>query len=268
LTGIDRACVPDSFVRPQLFHWAAGGSLLRGGFARVGVVLVMVLLMALVGCATKVGRDGQRETTFDPKLLAKTETDRIIDTTRAEVVGGLMTIADKLYRRNPREWKKAGLASREMALQRLADRTKPLPELEGKREGAAAMLAFREDYAGDRVAALMFGLLSMVDAAYEHKQEFFVLDSLSEQKLYNTARNIEIALWKLATAKNAGGELYLLSNELDPNNRNLSFEREFGRIIGLLDFLSKVVADTNGRTVTRLTQSIATAIFLPVSFIK
>lgn len=270
MRGAGRVCVSDSCVRPQLFFWAAGRSFLRGPFFHLAVsaVLGMILLMALGGCATKVGRDGQRETTFDPKFLAKTETDRIIDTTRAEVVGGLMTIADKLYRRNPREWKKAGLASREMALQRLVDRTKPLPELQGQREGAAAILAFREDYAGDRVAALMFGLLSMVDAAYEHKQEFFVLDSLSEQKLYNTARNIEIALWKLATAKNSGGELYLLSNELDPNNRNLSFEREFGRIIGLLDFLSKVVADTNGRTVTRLTQSIATAIFLPVSFIK
>ncbi|MBS1197931.1 MAG: hypothetical protein H6R18_1716 [Proteobacteria bacterium] len=230
--------------------------------------LLIILAIILTGCATKVGRDGTRETSFDAKYLAKTEIDRVIDATRVEVVGGLMILADKLYRRNPREWKKTGLTSRELALQRLMDRSTALPELEGKREGAAAMLAFREDFAGDRVAALMFGLLTMVDAAYENKQEFFVLDSLSEQKLYNTARNIEIALWKLATAKNAAGELFLLSNELDPNNRNLSFEREFGRIIGLLDFLSKVVADTNGRTVTRLTQSIATAIFLPVSFLK
>ena len=41
-------------------------------------------------------------------------------------------------------------------------------------------------------------------------------------------------------------------------------EREFGRIIGGLDILSKIVADKHGRTVTRLTQSLATAIFLPV----
>ena len=56
----------------------------------------------------------------------------------------------------------------------------------------------------------------------------------------------------------------LLSNELDPNNPNLSFEREFGRVIGLLDFMSKVMADKHGRTITRFTQSMATAIFLPV----
>ena len=37
---------------------------------------------------------------------------------------------------------------------------------------------------------------------------------------------------------------------------------------GLLDFFSHVIADKNGRTVTRFTQSVATAIFLPVGFIK
>jgi hypothetical protein len=57
----------------------------------------------------------------------------------------------------------------------------------------------------------------------------------------------------------------LVSNELDPGNQNLSFEREFGRVIGLLDVLSKIVADKNGRAITRMTQSVATAVFLPVS---
>lgn len=229
-------------------------------------VLAAVFVLA-AGCATKVGRDGQRETTFDPKYLAKTEIDRVIDASRAEVVASLMIVADKLYRRNPREWRKAGLSSREAALERLVRRD-VLHGLEGRKEGAAAMSAFREDYAGDRVAALMFGLLTMMDAAFENKQDFYVLDSLNEQKLYNCARNIEIAMWKLATARTAGGEPFLVSNELDPNNRNISFEREFGRAIGVLDLLSKVVADTNGRSVTRLTQSVATAVFLPVSFIK
>ena len=91
-----------------------------------------------------------------------------------------------------------------------------------------------------------------------------MLDELNEQKLYNCARNIEIAIWKMSSTKDAAGEPLLLSNELDPNNPNLSFEREFGRVIGLLDVLSRVVADKHGRSITRLTQSIATAVFLPV----
>ena len=232
------------------------------------VVALLVLSFVLVGCATKVTRDGQRETVLDPKYLLKGEIDRVIDTTRSEVVAGLMIIADKLYRRNPREWKKAGLASREAAVARLTQRLSLPPELEGKREGPAAMLAFREDYSGDRVAALMFGLLGMVDAAFEYREEFFLFDALHEQKLYNCARNLEIAMWKLSMSKKSDGELLLLANELDPANRNLSFEREFGRTIGILDLLAKIVADTHGRGLSRVTQSVATTFFLPVSFLK
>lgn len=231
---------------------------------RLVVLLVAVLVTA---CATKLGKDGQREVVVDAKYLAKTEIDRVADSSRAEVVAGLMLIADKLYRRNPREWKKAGQPSREAALERLQRRT-PAADLGGSREGQAASLAFREDYAGDRVGALLFGLLTMVDAAFEHKEEFFVLDGLNEQKLANCARNMEVAVWKLGSARNGAGELFLLSNELEAGSRNLSFEREFGRIIGLLDFMARVVADRNGRNISRLTQSMATAVFLPVGILK
>ena len=152
----------------------------------------------------------------------------------------------------------------EAALDHLFSGTVDFPELEGRREGAAALFAFGPNYHGDRVLGIMAGLLGMVYAAFENKDDFYLLDDLSEQKLYNCARNVEIAVWKMSSTKNANGESLLLSNELDPNNPNLSFEREFGRVIGLLDFMSKVMADKHGRTITRFTQSMATAIFLPV----
>jgi hypothetical protein len=233
-----------------------------------GLAVLLALILA-AACSTKLGKDGRTDTTIDPKYLAKTEVDRIADTNRAEVVDGLLLIADKLYKRNPKEWKKAGQPSREAALERLRMRhTQRWPELNGLREGQAASLAFNEAYAGDRVAALMLGLLTMVDAAYEHKEEFYILDSLNEMKLYNSARNMDVAVWKLGHDRNAAGELFLLSNELDPANRNLSFEREFGRVMGLLDFMAKVVADRNGRGLSRLTQTVVSTIFLPVSFLK
>lgn len=237
---------------------------------RLAAVLAPLLALLLVaGCATKTGRDGRTETTVDIKYLAKTEVDRIADANRSEVIGGLLLIADKLYKRNPKEWKKAGLASRDEALGRLKNRHyRSLPELGGAREGPAAALAFSETYSGDRVAALMLGLLTMADAAFEDRAEFFMLDSLNEEKLFNCARNMEIAVWKLGNDRDAAGDLYLLSNELDPANRNLSFEREFGRQMGLLDFMAKIVADRNGRTLSRLTQSVVGALFLPVSFLK
>ena len=230
--------------------------------------LAILPLLLVAGCSTKMGKDGRTETSVDAKYLVKSEVDRIADTVRSDTVDGLLLIADKLYKHNPREWKKSA-PSREAAVHRLKMRQyKSFPELGGMREGQAAALAFSEIYEGDRVLALMFGLLTMTDAAFEHKDEFYILDALDERKLYNSARNMEIAIWKLSGDRNAVGELFLLSNELDPANRNLSFEREFGREIALLDLMAKIVADRNGRGFSRVTQSVVTTIFLPVSFIK
>ena len=226
--------------------------------------IVFLSIFLLNGCVSKRTADGQTETRFEPRYFAKTEIDRVVDASRAEVMEGLRRMADKLYRRNPVEWKKGGQPSREAAMARLFSGRVDFPELGGRSEGAAALYAFSPDYTGDRVLAVMAGLIGMVDAAFEHKDDFYVLDDLDEQKLYNCARNIEIALWKMSSTKNVAGEPLLLSNELDPNHPNLSFEREFGRVIGLLDLLSKIVADKHGRTITRITQSIATAVFLPV----
>ena len=228
------------------------------------VVLSPILLTA---CATRTGPDGQRETRFDPRYLAKTEIDRVIDANRSEIMASLQRVAEKLYKRNPREWKKSGQPNREAALERLFSGLVDFPELEGRIEGDAALFAFSPNYQGDRVLAVMAGLLGMVYSAFENTDDFYVLDDLHEQKLYNCARNIEIALWKMSSTRDAGGKHVLLSNELDPDNPNLSFEREFGRVIGLLDLLSGIVADKNGRAITRVTQNIATAVFLPVSLL-
>lgn len=229
--------------------------------------LAILLVPLVAACVTKMGKDGQTQTTVDAKYLVKSDVDRIADANRAEVVAGLLLIADKLYKRNPKEWKKGGAVSREAAVDRLRQRnSRTWPEFGGLRERQAAALAFGNAYEGDRVAALIYGLLTMVDAAFEHKEEFYILDSLDETKLYNSARNMEIAVWKLSTNRDAAGDLFLVSNELDPANRNVSFEREFGRITGLLDFMAKVVADRNGRTLSRAVQSVTTMIFLPVSF--
>ena len=231
---------------------------------RLVTSLLLVAALLPAGCATRTAPNGQQQARFDPRYLAKTEIDRVIDLDRAEVVASLRRLAEKLYRRNPREWKKSGQPGIESAVDRLFAGSVDFAELEGHCEGAAALFAFSSNYHGDRVLALLAGLLGMVYAAFENKDDFYVLDDLNEQKLYNCARNIEIALWKMSSTRNAAGEMLLLANELDPNNPNLSFEREFGRVIGMLDLLSRVVADKHGRTVTRFTQSLATAIFLPV----
>jgi hypothetical protein len=201
---------------------------------------------------------------FDLRYLVKTDIDRMIDVNRAEVMASLRRVAEKLYRRNPSEWKKAGQPDLDAALERLFSGSVDFPELEGRREGDAALYAFSAEYSGDRVLALMAGLIDMVDAAFEHKDFFYALDTLDERKLNNCARNVEIAVWKLSSTRDANGRALLISNELDQVNPNLSFEREFGRVIALLDFLATIVADRHGRSITHLTQTVAASVFLPV----
>jgi hypothetical protein len=223
------------------------------------LLLVAVLLVA--ACASNGA--------IAPGQLAKTDIDRVVEAHRHEVFASLKILAEKLYRRNPREWRKAGLASQEEAVARLFDPLAAwrLPVLEGRRGVDAVLAAFRDDYQGDRVAAFIGGLGGMLHAAFEEKTEFYMFDDVDPQKLHNSARNIEIAAWKLANARAADASLLLLSNEIQPS-ANLSFEREFGKMIGNLDLLSKIVADKTNRSVVKVVQSMATAVFLPIPLLK
>jgi hypothetical protein len=203
---------------------------------------------------------------FEPSQLAKSDIDRVAEAHQREIFNNLKLLAEKLYRRNPRELKKSGLPSVEAGLTRIFEGRHEwkFPELQGKRGTDAIHLAFRDDYHGDRVLALVAGLGSMMLAAFNDKTEFFILDDLDPQRLYNAARNVEISVWKLSNAHAAQGEFYLLSNETSGPVRNLSFEREFGKIIGSLDVLSKIIADKDNRTIVKVIQSLASAVFLPI----
>jgi hypothetical protein len=209
---------------------------------------------------------------FNSAELAKTDIDRVAEAHQREIFADLKILTEKLYRRNPREWKKSGHASIEAAVARIFEGTHgwQYAELDGKRGTDAIFLAFRPDYQGDRVLAYIAGVGSMIQTAFHDKTAFFVLDDLEPQGLYNAARNVEIAVWKLSNARDAQGVLILLSNEgpaaTPVVSVNLSFEREFGKIIGSLDVLSKIVADKDNRTVVKIIQNLATAVFLPIKF--
>lgn len=223
-------------------------------------ILILLCVFLLAGCAA----NGK----LAPGELAKTDIDRVAEAHRHEAFVSLRTLAEKLYRRNPREWKKGGHPNMEAALAQLFDpQLIWLPTLEGKRGVDAIAAAFRDDFQGDRVAALIGGMGGMLNAAFNNQAEFYVLDDLDPQKLYNSARNVEIAAWKLAHARDAAGNLLLVSNEMQPAY-NLSFEREFGKLIGNVDLLAKIIADKTNRTVVKVIQNMASAAFLPVPFLR
>ena len=65
-------------------------------------------------------------------------------------------------------------------------------------------------------------------------------------------------------ARDAHGEPLILSNEVIGDVRNLSFEREFGKMIGYQDVMAQIAAQRTNRTIRRVVQTIATAVFLPI----
>lgn len=233
------------------------------------------LAMALAACSTNSAssaggpRGPQGTTGFDPAQLAKSDIDRVTDLHRRELYASLRLLADKLYKRNPREWRKTGSANPSAATARLFEPRYAwrLPEFEGRWGTDLVLAGLREDFAGDRVGAFVAGLGGMLHAAFEEKTEFFVTDDIDPQKLYNSARNVEAAVWKLAQARDAEGRLLLLSNEMNVDY-NLSFEREFGKMIGNLDLLAGLIADRNHRSIAKTLQSVASFVFLPVTGLK
>lgn len=203
---------------------------------------------------------------LDPAQFAKGDIDRVAEAHQREIFANLKLLAEKLYRRNPRELKKSGQATVDAGVARIfsGQHGWRFAELEGNHGAAAISLAFRDDYKGDRVLAFVAGLGGMLQRAFNDKTAFFLLDDLDAQGLYNAARNVEIAVWKLSNAHTPQGELYLLSNETAGRVANLSFEREFGKMIASLDVLSKIIADKGNRAVVKVIQSLASAVFLPI----
>ena len=231
--------------------------------------LVMMLIpLCLAACASDPKRSGKGPASaeFTFSSLAKTEVDQIADLHLQTSLQQLRTLTEKLYRRNPREWRKGGQPSLEAALARIfdGDFQQRFPELDNKRGIDALHLAFQDDFRGDRVLALSWGLVTMTLAAYNNKTDFYAWDDLDPQKLYNAARNYEIADWKLSTNRDSHGQIFLLTNEMQGEIHNLSFEREFGKLIAEQDMMAKIVAGRTNRTIVRVIQSVATAVFIPI----
>ncbi|GAB1383689.1 hypothetical protein MASR1M50_20100 [Burkholderiales bacterium] len=229
------------------------------------------LACVLGGCASNAPtiRGQVRGQDFQPAELLQSEGNRIAQNAMLANHRSLMALADKLYRRNPAEWRKRA-ATREAALadiERSLVSTQPWPPLGGRRDVTALSHALAPDFAGDRVAAFIVACADTIVTAHGGKREFYYLDGIDPQHLYNAARNMEIALWILNTRRDAQGQPLLLANEIGPDSRNLSFEREFGKIIGRLDLLASYATERYRRAVIGYVQGVVAApllAFLPV----
>lgn len=232
--------------------------------------MLFFLLFQLVACASNTQPvNGKQVPTpiNDNKInqIAKGDIDRMADIEVRENTQSLRLLMLKLYKRNPHELKKSTSGSAEEMVDWVFEggQNWRYEGIENLQDIAAIQLAFKSDYEGDRVLPFIVGLQTMLLKAHENKSEFFITDRLDPQKIYNVSRNVEIAAWKLYNTRDDKGQLYLLSNQLSDSERNLSFEREFGKIIGRTDDYALLLAQKAQRSISRVTQSLATEVFLP-----
>lgn len=224
-----------------------------------------------VACSTNKPMTGkpipERGDRSSANQLVKNDFDRMADVELEENTQSLKNLMLKLYKRNPNQLAKSTTDSAEKMVDWVFEgelQHKHLfKDIDHKQNTDAIFLAFDAGYQGDRVLPFIVGLHTMLIKAHGNKKQFYLTDNIEPQRIYNVARNIEIAAWKLSTARDASGNLYLLSNELNEKDRNLSFEREFGKMIGRTDLYAIALAEKSQRFISRVMQSLATAAFLP-----
>jgi hypothetical protein len=225
-------------------------------------LLVLSNSFLLSACASTSFKD------FDIKNLAKSEAGKIYELVVVSQLESVKALMVKLYRKNPRELRKAAAGvNLDSRLAQVFSNDGPHwihPELEGKASITALELAFNENFTGDRVFAFTVGLGSMIIESYDNKYEFFVLDHISSQKIYASARNIEIANWRLNNKRLPNNGLMLLSNSYGPDEINISYDRLVNRIIDYQDLVVDILGGSSSRRIGSSVLKLATAVFIPI----
>lgn len=233
-------------------------------------LMILVLGMGLAACmgpASKTAGDGPAAENMSFDQLAQTDFNRTVTIAMRDNLDSLNRLLEKLYRRNPREWRKSGAPDLETAVaaghSAIAAGKTPA-QLYGLRDIQVLSVALDPDYQGDRVAAFVLGLSDMIIQSHGGKTRFYVSDLLEAQHVYNAARNVEVAAWLLASRRDSNGEPLLLANEISNNAINLSFEREFGQLIGRLDLVANLLDENIRRVGINYMQGLLFFNFLPV----
>ncbi len=223
--------------------------------------LLAFCIVLMTGCSSIVKQNGSlRSSEFKMASVVKTDINLVTETHQKIVFEVLGKLALKLYKRNPSEWRKGGYPGAKEAVNELVKF--PYKPINGMKSIDCIYLSFDDDFEGDRVQAFIAGLQTMIFEAYQGQQEFHMIDFLDAQKLYNSARNVEIASWLIRTKKSASGTVFLVSSG-DTEEVNLSFERLFGKIINAQDMIAQIMANRQHRVLKSALQSMVTA-FIPI----
>lgn len=233
-------------------------------------LIVLALMPILLGACMESAKPVRPSESGTPEIsfsaVGKSDVDMFTDRTIQANMRDLRRLMEKLYKRNPREWKKTGIPPEQRMEQVFDGPHIPLIKgLEDVRDLAALRLAFDPEFTGDRVLAFVYGLKTMILTAYGDKTDFYLFDDVDPQSLSNSARNVEIAAWKLMTVYDDRGQPLIYSNAIEGEVVNLSYERLLSKIIARQDMMARIVADKSQRAFRTVIQSFASAVFLPIN---
>jgi hypothetical protein len=234
------------------------------------LIFICVFLLVSNGCSTPQHKHLATQPVQQGNVverLAKSDIDEVIELHQRIVLGHLKQLMIKLYKRNPhlRHDKTQRDIKQSVNLVFKSPDTIDFPQWQGKKSTDLIHFALNEKFVGqDRVLPLVLGLYQMLMASHDNHTQFYYLTSISEQKLYNSARNVEIAAWLLANKKNGLGELLLLSDSVGNQRRNLSFQRLFGEMVATQDNIAAIVSQKTGRAIKSIMQRAASMVFLPI----
>ncbi len=230
--------------------------------------LLCAVVWLLSGCSQQQGQDiADQFSKGRPEEFFQTSVDRMATLEMRDNLSSLYLLMNKLYLRNPSQWRKSGFlqaSEAEREVRQAIEQQKPMPTLGGRRDLAALSYALSPEFKGDRVGAFIYAIGSMLVTAHGGRTEFYITDTIDPTFVSNAARNIEKATWLLSQRQNSQGEPLLFSNEISEEGSNLSFAVEFGKIVARLDLLAQMLDERYRRIGLNYAQSLLFMNFLPV----
>lgn len=232
------------------------------------LALILVLVIALSGCAgVPANGKGPRSESMTFDQLLQSDFNRTVTVAMRDNLDSLYRLQEKLYRRNPRQWRNAGFSDLDQALASGRDAIangQPPADLTGLHDIEILSVALDPAYQGDRVNAFVYGLADMILTAHDNKSRFYLSDVLDAKRIHNAARNVEIAAWLLNSRRDAQGRLLLKANQISGDITNVSFAREFGQLVGRLDLIANLLDENLRRVGINYAQGLLFFSFLPV----
>lgn len=233
-------------------------------------LFALLCMLVLAGCGGNAMQQGQgvfRECGGGGLgELLKSDIDSAIEEYVCENFRLLKHLMVALYQNNPREWQKHGMGSMDAVVERVFSTRHNwrFPEI-GEKEGAEAIhQALAPTFHGDRVLSFTAGVGTMLLKSYGYRFDYSMFDRADPQKLYDCARNLELAASKLKNAKKGKRSVALGLSDRGAAYGEVSAPTLLNRMVSNQDTLVRVLVRNDSRFVGKIIKRLPSAVFLPL----